>query len=980
MMKLSSKLDTVNFGYFLIAISTTFFLLFIYLIQPSFLQFLNFKVTDLILASDNSPMSSDAVVIVDLDNESLSRYGQWPWPRYRLAGLLEKINQKGAISIGLDMILAEPDRTSPGNWRQDLEKETGYNVTLKGLPAKMLDYDAILAETLSKGPFVLGYKFLFDNENHTAHDCVLHPAGLIWIQNETSSIFFPSELFQARKVDCNLRRFSTAVSYSGFLNAAPDSDGLLRRIPLLIQYQHHYYPAFALATLMQAMQVTQLIVKTSESGQPYLLLQNKKIPVDRKGHMRFYFPDQKTPVITISAQDVLEDNVNIPDIQGKIVFIGSSASGLEHVSQTPGRLLTHEMEIHAFLVNSILKDRFVLENAGTLLWEIFTGICIAVLCAVFIARMGIFFSGILSLLMIFGIWQGTVYVFRSNNILFSPLFPVSVMFFEYSTLTIFKYWKGRRKAQKETMDTLVCLQTREIQLDSIIKAVPDIIFRLDRDGRIIFVSPAINKYNCTPDDLLGKRLLDMVDPDERSKAVFRVNERRTGQRSTKELELKIRLPFSESCNDPQWRYFCVSAEGIYETDATGQKTFLGTQGLLRDITEQKQMQDQLVQAKKLEAIGNLAAGVAHDLNNVLSGLVSYPELLLMDLPEDSPMRKILLSIQKSGQKAADIVQDMLTLSRRGMVTDTVLNLNQVVSDYLESSEYQTLMKNYPDIRLQTHLNSDLLNIKGSSIHFSKAVMNLIINAAEAMPSGGVISVFTDNVYFDSEVNAYEIIPEGDYVRLSIEDEGVGISPENQQHIFEPFFTKKTMGQSGTGLGMTIIWAAAKDHQGFIDVKSQEGEGTRLDIYLPVTRDIINEKSLQPVLQDYLGTEKILVVDDIQEQLQITRKMLGKLGYEIHCVSSGEAALEYLKTQTVDLLVLDMIMPSGMDGLETYQQILKLHPHQKAIITSGFSESKRVKQLQALGAGSFVQKPYTLEKIGMAIRKELDRNNQDREVE
>jgi CheY-like chemotaxis protein len=259
-------------------------------------------------------------------------------------------------------------------------------------------------------------------------------------------------------------------------------------------------------------------------------------------------------------------------------------------------------------------------------------------------------------------------------------------------------------------------------------------------------------------------------------------------------------------------------------------------------------------------------------------------------------------------------------------------------------------------------------------------MNLIINAAEAMPSGGVISVFTDNVYFDSEVNAYEIIPEGDYVRLSIEDEGVGISPENQQHIFEPFFTKKTMGQSGTGLGMTIIWAAAKDHQGFIDVKSQEGEGTRLDIYLPVTRDIINEKSLQPVLQDYLGTEKILVVDDIQEQLQITRKMLGKLGYEIHCVSSGEAALEYLKTQTVDLLVLDMIMPSGMDGLETYQQILKLHPHQKAIITSGFSESKRVKQLQALGAGSFVQKPYTLEKIGMAIRKELDRNNQDREVE
>ncbi len=972
MRKPPSKTYSAGFGYVSIAIGITLAILILYLIRPSFIQFLNYRLTDLILASDSSPLTSEAVVMVDLDEKSLSRYGQWPWPRSRLARLMEKLQEKGAASIGLDMILAEPDRTSPKNWRCDLISETGCDVNLKGLPTELFDYDAILAETLSKGPFVLGFKFFFEDKSQISHTCALHPANLVWIQNENSNMFFSNHLFKAKGVDCNLTQFSEAVSYSGFLNAAPDSDGLLRRIPLLIKYQDKYYPTFALATLMQAMQATQLVVKASESDQSYLLIKGKAIPIDSKGQMRLHFSARRTMPLKISAQDVLENCINVSAIRDKIIFVGSSASGLEHISQTPGKSLTHEMEIHALLVNSILKDRFVLENSSMRVGEIVLGIFLAALCAFCVGRLGVFFSGVIVFLMIFGVWQGTVYLFKFSDVIFSPLFPVSLILFLYTNLTIFKYWEGRRSAQKETLNTMICLKTREIQLDSIIKAVPDIIFRLDTDGRIIFVSSAISKYNCMPEDLLGKRLLDMVDPDEKSKAVFRVNERRTGQRSTKELELRMHLPSVGNYDEILWRYFCVSAEGIYEQDPTGQKTFLGTQGLLRDITEQKQMQNQLMRAKKLEAIGNLAAGVAHDLNNVLSGLVGYPELLLMDLPQDSPMRKPLLSIQKSGQKAAHIVQDMLTLSRRGVPVDTILNLNQVVADYLESSEYQMLMKNYPGIRVQTQLERDLFNIKGSYIHFSKAVMNLIINAAEAMLSGGIVSVSTRNIYLDRAINAYEVIPEGEYAQLSVVDEGVGISQENQKHIFEPFFTKKCMGQSGTGLGMTIIWATVKDHEGFINLESMEGKGTRLDIYLPVTREIIDEKVIQPVLQDYLGTEKILVVDDIREQVEIAEQMLGKLGYKVECVYSGEAAVKYLRNQKADLLILDMIMPSGMDGLETYQKILKIHPQQKAIITSGFSESDRVKTVQVLGAGAFVQKPYTLGKIGRAVREELDR--------
>ncbi len=973
MMKPRSGTHAPGIGYYvLIALLITLALLSLYLIRPPFIQFLNYRLTDLILASDDSPLASDAVALVDLDEKSLSQYGQWPWPRYRLARLAEKLRERGAASIGLDMILAEPDRTSPKNWRRDLVSELGCKVTFPHLPDELLDHDAMLAETLSKGPFVLGFKFLFEDKGPVSRACILHPANLVWINNETRAGFRPDDLFKAKGVDCNLKQLSSAVSYSGFLNASPDSDGLLRRIPLLIQYQDQYYPSFALATLMQAIQVPQLIVKVSGSGQPYLLVKDKAIPLDGKGRMRLHFSVTGTPPFKISARDILEDRISVPDIRGKIVLIGSSASGLERIFQTPGKSPAHEMEIHALLVNDILGDRFILENAGTRLWEIAIGILLAVTCIFCVARLGVFWSGLIALFMIFGIWQGAIYLFRWSNILFSPLFPASLVFFLYTNLTIFKYWEGRRTAQKETLDALVRLKTRETQLDSIIATVPDIIFRLDADGKITFVSSAILKYNCRPEDWLGKRLLDMVDPDERSKAVYRVNERRTGQRSTKELELRMQFPSDGECDGPLWRHFCLSAEGIYEQDPTGRKSFLGTQGILRDITDEKQVQHQLMEAKKMEAIGNLAAGVAHDLNNVLSGLVSYPELLLMDLPQDSPMRKALLTIQKSGQKAADIVQDMLTLSRRGMAVNTILNLNRVVSDYMDSTEFQMLLKNHPGIRVQTQLEGDLLNIKGSSTHFSKVLMNLIINAAEAMPAAGAISVCTRNIYLDTAISGYELIPQGEYVRLSVVDEGVGISRENQKHIFEPFFTKKRMGRSGTGLGMSVIWATAKDHAGYIDVDSKEGEGTRIDIYIPITRELADEKEIQPVLQDYLGTEKILVVDDIPEQMEIAQKMLSRLGYKVEGVASGEAAVEYLRTRRVDLLVLDMIMPSGMDGLETYERVLEIHDRQRAIIASGFSESGRVKTLQALGAGAFIQKPFTLEKIGMAVRQELDR--------
>ena len=390
-----------------------------------------------------------------------------------------------------------------------------------------------------------------------------------------------------------------------------------------------------------------------------------------------------------------------------------------------------------------------------------------------------------------------------------------------------------------------------------------------------------------------------------------------------------------------------------------------------DLTEKKKLETRLQSAQKMEVIGTLAGGVAHDLNNILSGIVSYPDLILMDLPEDSPLRESILTIQNSGERAAVIVQDLLTLARRGVSVSEVVNLNSIISEQLTSPEFEKLKSFHGNVQVETLFEQDLLNLKGSTAHLSKTIMNLLSNAAEAMPHGGNLFISTENQYIDRPIKGYENVEEGDYVILKVSDTGTGISKEDMEKIFEPFYTKKIMGRSGTGLGMAVVWGTVKDHNGYIDVESIEGKGTTLTLYFPVTREEIeSDKSLLSI-ENYTGKgELILVVDDIKEQRELASKMLTKLDYSVNTVSSGEKAVDYMNDHSADLLVLDMIMSPGIDGLETYKKILKLHPGQKAIIASGFSETERVKQAEKLGAGKYIKKPYTLEKIGLAVKEEL----------
>jgi signal transduction histidine kinase/ActR/RegA family two-component response regulator len=400
--------------------------------------------------------------------------------------------------------------------------------------------------------------------------------------------------------------------------------------------------------------------------------------------------------------------------------------------------------------------------------------------------------------------------------------------------------------------------------------------------------------------------------------------------------------------------------------------------LREEIEERKRMEEErnrmealLIRAKKMEAVGMLAGGVAHDLNNILGGLVTYPDFLIMQLPPDSPLRASLLTIKNSGERAAAIVQDLLALTRREIATKEPVNLNDIINEYLKTPEHQNILRQHPNIQVEIHFDKNLMNISGSYAHLLKTLTNLLLNAAESMPLGGVVSITTGNLHLDMPVKGYDHIKQGDYVTLIVSDTGTGIPPEHREKIFEPFFTKKVMGISGTGLGLTLVWGTVKDHEGYIDVDSVMEKGTTFTLYFPAALQIQENKNHVISIQELSGQgERILVIDDMEEQRDLAAKILTSLGYSPVTVPGGEEAIEYLKSHSVDLALIDMIMYPGIDGLETYKEILKIHPGQKAIIVSGFSETGHVKDAQELGVGEYVKKPYQIERIGLAIKTEL----------
>jgi len=515
----------------------------------------------------------------------------------------------------------------------------------------------------------------------------------------------------------------------------------------------------------------------------------------------------------------------------------------------------------------------------------------------------------------------------------------------------------------ERKDTEEALRVSEEKYRTVLESNPDTVVVYDMEGRVIYLNPAFTRvFGWSLEEQIGKKIDNFVPEENWPETRMLINKVTVSGESFSGFETR--------------RY---TKEGnILDTNISGsfyrdlERNVAASVINLRDITEQKRLQDQLQKARKMEAMGLMAGGIAHDLNNILSGIVSYPELILMDLPEDSPFRNPIKVMQDSGMRAADVVADLMTIARGAASSKEVLDLNNTVREYLDSAEHKKVESTHSFVTFKTQFDSDLLNVNGSPTHIKKTLMNLVANASEAIEGVGTVTISTANRYLDEPLKGYEDVRTGEYAVLGVSDDGSGISPQDLERIFEPFYTKRVMGRAGTGLGLAVVWNSMQDHDGYINVKSSE-KGTVFELYFPVTREKVAAEEEEVPLEDYLGHgEKVLVVDDEENQRMIACGLLAKLGYVAEAVSSGEEAIEYVKEHPVDLIVLDMVMPKGINGRKTYEEIIKISPGQKAIIASGYAKTKEVDIAQELGAGKYIKKPYTLTKVGLAVKEELEK--------
>ncbi|MBW2471685.1 MAG: PAS domain S-box protein [Deltaproteobacteria bacterium] len=414
-----------------------------------------------------------------------------------------------------------------------------------------------------------------------------------------------------------------------------------------------------------------------------------------------------------------------------------------------------------------------------------------------------------------------------------------------------------------------------------------------------------------------------------------------------------------------------SDHSLYETEATvspiknksGEITnYVSVQ---RDVSHEVRLDRQLRQAQKMEAIGTLAGGIAHDFNNLLMGIQGNISLSLLDIDPGSPYVKNLNKIEQYIQNGVDLTKQLLGFARGGKYEISLLNLNELL-------EEQNLMfsRTNKEIIFENELNPDLWRVGADRGQIEQVLMNLYLNALQAMPDGGTLTTRTANVTIDEDHYSPYYVKAGRYIRMTIEDTGIGMDEDIQQRIFDPFFTTKEMGR-GTGLGLASVYGIVKNHEGFINVFSKTGQGTRFEVYLPSTDKGVPAK--EKIVEEFVeGQETVLLVDDEDMIIDVGTRMLKKLGYKVFAARDGKEAIAVFKKhlEEIDVIVLDMIMPQ-MGGGETYDQIKKIKPGVKVLLSSGYSITGQASEILNRGCNGFIQKPFNLQNLSQNLRAILE---------
>ncbi|GIW79337.1 MAG: hypothetical protein KatS3mg105_1144 [Gemmatales bacterium] len=507
------------------------------------------------------------------------------------------------------------------------------------------------------------------------------------------------------------------------------------------------------------------------------------------------------------------------------------------------------------------------------------------------------------------------------------------------------------------------LQRSEAKYRTLVENLTQAIFLKDRDLRLIAVNkPFCESVGKTAEEIIGKTDFDLFPPTLAEK--HQRDDRRV-------LAEGIRLEIEEQRTIAgKTRTVQVVKSPVQDADGNN----IGVLGIFWDVTEQRLLENQLRQAQKMDAIGKLAGGIAHDFNNLLTAIIGNLELLRSETSGESPAFELLTNAIKASIRASDLTRQLLSFARQTPLLTGPVNINESIEETVKLLR-RTID---PRISIETDLEPHLWQIRGDAAQIGQVLMNLCLNARDAMPEGGRLVLATTNIEITPrDLRSHMEGRCGQFVRLTVSDNGIGMPPEVREHLFEPFFTTKETGK-GTGLGLAVVFGIVSQHKGWIECQSEPGKGTRFDIFLPKLLSQSQDRSHLPshVPEDVEGGhERILLVDDHELIRKLGQQILSRKGYDVITADDGPEAVEIYKQQheNIDLVIVDMTMPS-LSGQEVLAQLKQIDPKVRVLFSSGFSTDEAIKAVQKEGAIGFVPKPYRPDGLARAVRHALDRDD------